>query len=56
MLLLGAWYFHGLLLLPILGLLGIFMVDCWTRDRELRAAGTALVVLILLGAVGWPRG
>ncbi len=52
MLVLGAWYFHGLLLLPFLSLLCMLMVDYWSRFDRIPNPFRVLAVLVLLGAVG----
>lgn len=49
---LGAWYQHGLLLLPFLGLLGLVMVDYWSTYDRIPTAFRVMAVLALLGVVG----
>jgi glycosyltransferase involved in cell wall biosynthesis len=47
----GAWYFHGLLLLPVIGLLGIVVVDYWSVKKKAPTTMKVLTVLMLLGAL-----
>lgn len=52
MLILGAWFYHGLLLLPFLSLLGLVMVDYWSTYDRIPTAFRVMAVLVLLGVVG----
>lgn len=52
MLILGAWFYHGLLLLPFLSLLCVALVDYWSNFDRIPTAFRVLAVLALLGVVG----
>ena len=48
----GAWYFHGILLLPILAMLALLIFDYWSEERRAPTALRVLAVVMVLGAIG----
>lgn len=50
-LIVGAWFFHGLTLLPILAVMGLLMVDYWSESRRVPTTVRAIAVLVLVAVV-----